>query len=133
VCGEHVHFDGTARPIAGLRSWTPWPSCATAPGTTTSAWRRSRRRIAEPSIYNHFGSKADLLEAMFDRGTQTLQLGLIQALATAGSPAQAGTRRPVLRDPGAAPGRVAEPAVHRDGPPARDAGPRPTAVDGRWR
>ena len=45
--------------------------------------------IAGPSIYNHFGSKADLLEAVFDRGTQTLQLGLIQALATAGSPAQA--------------------------------------------
>lgn len=45
--------------------------------------------IAGPSVYNHFGSKADLLEAVFDRGTQTLQLGLIQALATAGSPAQA--------------------------------------------
>jgi len=45
--------------------------------------------IAGPSIYNHFGSKADLLQAVFDRGTQTLQLGLIQALATAASPAQA--------------------------------------------
>jgi AcrR family transcriptional regulator len=45
--------------------------------------------IAGPSVYNHFASKTDLLEAVFDRGSQTLQLGLIQALAAATTPEQA--------------------------------------------
>jgi len=45
--------------------------------------------ISGPSVYNHFASKADLLGAVLDRGRETLQLGLAQALAGVETPEQA--------------------------------------------
>jgi AcrR family transcriptional regulator len=51
--------------------------------------------IAGSSIYNHFASKGELLVAVLERGRETLQLGLVQALAGAETPAQA--LEPVVR------------------------------------
>jgi AcrR family transcriptional regulator len=45
--------------------------------------------IAGPSVYNHFDSKNEILDAALNRGTEALWLGLHHALAAAGGPADA--------------------------------------------
>jgi len=45
--------------------------------------------IAGPSVYNHFGSKIEILDAALSRGNEALWLGLHHALATAEGPADA--------------------------------------------
>jgi AcrR family transcriptional regulator len=45
--------------------------------------------IAGPSVYNHFGSKNEILDAALNRGTEALWLGLHHALATAERPSDA--------------------------------------------
>ena len=45
--------------------------------------------IAGPSIYQHFGSKSDLLVAALSRGAEWLQFGMSRALAIAATPLEA--------------------------------------------
>jgi AcrR family transcriptional regulator len=64
--------------------------------------------ISGPAVYNHFASKGELLMAVLDRGRETLQLGLAQALAGASTPEQA--LEPVVRS-------YVMPALRPDGLP----------------
>ncbi len=64
--------------------------------------------ISGPAVYNHFASKGELLMAVLDRGRETLQLGLAQALAGASTPEQA--LEPVVRS-------YVTPALRPDGLP----------------
>ena len=64
--------------------------------------------ISGPAVYNHFASKGELLLAVLARGRETLRLGLSQALAGAGSPADA--LEPVVRS-------YVRPALRPDGLP----------------
>lgn len=41
--------------------------------------------VPSSSIYTHFGSKAEVLQAILARGNETLRLGLVQALRNADS------------------------------------------------
>jgi AcrR family transcriptional regulator len=45
--------------------------------------------IAGPSVYNHFASKDEILDAALSRGAETMWLGLSNALAAAEDPADA--------------------------------------------
>jgi AcrR family transcriptional regulator len=51
--------------------------------------------ISGPAVYNHFASKGELLTAIVDRGRESLQLRLTQALSSADTPGQA--LEPVVR------------------------------------
>jgi AcrR family transcriptional regulator len=75
--------------------------------------------VTGPNLYGYFASKADLLQAVYERGTHTLWLSLDEALTSADSPGEALTAvvrsfvriartwSAILDDPTAEPGVVA--------------------------